>query len=392
MTIVCKMCSAQAKHRLSASTGGRRSASDAIASHERVDNLRVTVLRPAMPSAPIGHSGRGRASLAPNGPVLNDVHRGWSPRAVVETRRLWSPGRTLRVTFLDGLPAVQSRVEAIASEWQTIANIKLKFVTTGSADLRISFADKGDSWSTVGTEALDVAASKATMNYGWLDPDTSLRDAQAVVRHEFGHALGMVHEHQSPTAAGRIPWDKPAVYAYYKKLRWTKREIDFNIFALHDVGSTNFTRYDPKSIMHYPVDDALTLGTFSIPFNTRFSARDITFMAEQYPKDGAPIQKLTLASTPVEASLSKGGEVDTFRFDVRKGGTYTIATQGPTNTVMVLFGPDDRGAMLAFDDDNGRSSNARIVRHLLPGSYWVTVQHKLKRGKGNYTIALAANG
>ena len=40
------------------------------------------------------------------------------------------------------------------------------------------------------------------MNYGWLEPDTELREYQRVVRHEFGHALGMIHEHQNPAAAG----------------------------------------------------------------------------------------------------------------------------------------------------------------------------------------------
>ena len=65
------------------------------------------------------------------------------------------------------------------------------------------------------------------MNYGWLEPDTELREYQRVVRHEFGHALGMIHEHQNPAAQGQIPWDKPKVYAYYAQQGWNKDDVDF---------------------------------------------------------------------------------------------------------------------------------------------------------------------
>lgn len=57
------------------------------------------------------------------------------------------------------------------------------------------------------------------MNYGWLYPDTPDQEYSRVVLHEFGHALGAIHEHQHPEAA--IPWDKPKVYEYYA--RWLEQ-------------------------------------------------------------------------------------------------------------------------------------------------------------------------
>ena len=42
-----------------------------------------------------------------------------------------------------------------------------------------SASPKGFSWSTVGTDALTVASGRATMNYGWLEPDAELRDTSA---------------------------------------------------------------------------------------------------------------------------------------------------------------------------------------------------------------------
>jgi len=51
------------------------------------------------------------------------------------------------------------------------------------------------------------------MNFGWFDDNTSDSEFSRTVIHEFGHALGMIHEHQHPLAA--IPWDKDKVYTYY---------------------------------------------------------------------------------------------------------------------------------------------------------------------------------
>ena len=102
----------------------RAPSSDQVAVNERVDNVRVFPL-------PLGP---GRVAAA------------------VERLKLWENGRTLRVRFLDGDPAVQTKVEAIAKEWETEANLSLRFVTSGAAEIRVSFAEKGFSWSTAGGE------------------------------------------------------------------------------------------------------------------------------------------------------------------------------------------------------------------------------------------------
>ena len=95
-----------------------------------MDNLRITPMR----------AGSGRT------------------RAAVERMKLWQNGRTLRVRFLDGRPEVQARVRDIAREWEALANLQLQFVDSGPAQIRISFAEEGFSWSTVGTDALIVPA------------------------------------------------------------------------------------------------------------------------------------------------------------------------------------------------------------------------------------------
>ena len=89
------------------------------------------------------------------------------------------------------------------------------------AQIRISFKEEG-SWSYLGKDALQIAAGKPTMNYGWLTPDSQDQEYSRVVLHEFGHALGAIHEHQAPGVT--IPWDKTAVYAYYALQGWSKED------------------------------------------------------------------------------------------------------------------------------------------------------------------------
>jgi hypothetical protein len=353
----CKICSPFVPG-LSTGAPDESASADEAATHERVDNVRVSPFP---------------------GLVL---------RATIERLKLWENGRTLRVKFLDGDATVQNKVKTIAKEWEALANLKLDFVTSGTAQIRISFAQKNFSWSTVGTDALVVAADAPTMNYGWLEPDTDLREYQRVVRHEFGHALGMIHEHQNPAAQGQIPWDKPKVYAYYAQQNWTRSDVDFNIFRVYSEESTNHSAFDKTSIMQYAVPDALTLGSYAIGWNTEFSATDREFMRRQYPSNGPSLTELAIGEARVAADLASSGEVDSYHFTVATAATYIMTTEGPTDTVLTLHGPADSGAVLTWDDDRGQAKNARIVRKLFPGDYWLTVRHKQANATGQYTIGV----
>jgi hypothetical protein len=346
--------------------------SQQVAVEERVDNVRV------MPFTELAARGGAPGAFRMPGTMVAS--------ATVWTVKLWDNGRTLRVRFLDGDSSVQAKVEAIAKEWEADTNLTLKFVPSGAAEIRISFAEKGFSWSAVGTDAKTVPSSEATMNYGWLEPNTSLREYQRVVRHEFGHALGMIHEHQNPEAA--IPWDKPKVYTYYAQQGWTKADVDFNIFQAFSEESTNHTAFDSTSIMQYAVPDSLTIGSFAIGWNTEVSALDRAFMRKQYPKNAPGLQDVVVNGDPVEADLATAGEVDTYRFTVGTQATHIMTTRGPSDTVLTLHGPNDPGAVLAWDDDRGQGPNARIVRKLLPGEYWLSVRHKDTTATGSYSVAV----
>ena len=203
----------------------------------------------------------------------------------LETKKLWKPGRTLRIRFLEGSPKVQARVEAFAREWLKYANIKFEFIKSGDAEVRIAFKDDG-SWSAVGTDSLVTSFFKkdeATMNYGWLTEQSTDDDYSSVVLHEFGHALGCIHEHQSPGADIRL--NKEVVYRdlWGPPNNWDKAMVDSNVFQKYSAEQTQFTAFDPKSIMLYSFPKSWTLDGETLKENKVLSATDKSFIAQKYP-------------------------------------------------------------------------------------------------------------
>ena len=126
---------------------------------------------------------------------------------------------------------------------QPIVNLKFKFVDNPSAMIRINFDIYSGSWSYLGKDALSIPYNEATMNFGWFNI--------ATVLHEFGHMLGMIHEHQSPFGEP-IPWNKYDVYKWAADTqKWSQQETDDQILNKYNSTLLNGTLFDPKSIMLY---------------------------------------------------------------------------------------------------------------------------------------------
>lgn len=194
----------------------------------------------------------------------------------------WDNGRILRVYFMDGPNYVRNKIIQYANEWTKYANIHFNFVNDKNAEIRISFKSD-DSWSYIGTENLEIPKKEVTMNYGWFNEDTTEDDFSCTILHEFGHALGCVHEHQSP--ASNILWNKPVVYEYYKNNDppWSKNQVDENIFNRYSSNITQYTKFDKKSIMLYAIPNILTIGDFSTEWNEKLSETDKIFINQIYP-------------------------------------------------------------------------------------------------------------
>lgn len=208
-------------------------------------------------------------------------------RAAIITIKKWPDDRrVLKCRFLDGDVTQRKRVEAKAHIWEQHANIKFKFVTSNDAEIRISFTADTGSWSALGTDALVeryFPRYQPTMNFGWLKADTDDTEYERVVVHEFGHALGLIHEHQSPE--GKLKWKKAEVYRVFSGHPnfWSKEEIDHNVLSRYSPEGIDNTRFDPDSIMLYMFPGSLFVGGEPTRKNTRLSKLDKQFIGEQYP-------------------------------------------------------------------------------------------------------------
>jgi hypothetical protein len=142
---------------------------------------------------------------------------------------------------------VKAKIEQWANTWTEFANLKFNFVDSGNADIRVE-VNPGGSWSYIGTGAKTISQDHQTMNFGWFNDQTADDEFSRVVIHEFGHAIGLIHEMSSPVA--NIPWNKPVVYDYYLKSNgWDKAEVDAQVFAVALQANTIETRFDRTSIM-----------------------------------------------------------------------------------------------------------------------------------------------
>lgn len=200
--------------------------------------------------------------------------------------KMWTVGQVLRVKFMDSLSnTLRLRIEKAAREWELYANVRLQFVRRGKAEIRIGLNPREGSWSYMGRDALYLDSLSKTMNFGWFTDRTPDYEIRRTTLHEFGHALGLIHEHQNPLQ--NIQWDVEKVYAYYAQTQgWSRQDVDQNLFRKYSSSQTQFCRYDPLSIMHYSVPKQLTLDGFEVRWNFQLSVEDKSFIGRMYPFKG----------------------------------------------------------------------------------------------------------
>jgi len=114
------------------------------------------------------------------------------------------------------------------------------------------------------------------MNLGGIVTD---QDIRRKTLHEFGHVLGLIHEHQVPSVP--IEWDRDAVIEDLEGV-WTKEMIETNILTPLAAGEVNATDFDPTSIMIYPIKKRWTKNGFSSDYNLDLSPKDIEFISTVY--------------------------------------------------------------------------------------------------------------
>lgn len=311
--------------------------------------------------------------------------RGGRLRGISPIGKTWMNGSTLRVRFVDGNAAQRALAREQAGWWQAVANLRFDFDDAPDAEIRIAFDEGDGAWSYIGTDARSIPRDEPTMNLGFLDGGTAA--------HEFGHAIGLAHEHQNP--AGGIAWNEAVVIREMSGPPnfWDEATTRHNILRRYAADQINGTAFDPKSIMLYFFPAAWTTTGVGTEANEVLSSMDKLFVAgaRMYPGKGPTVDTATPlqvgARRRTAAAIARFGEEDLYRFTVKDAGKHVIDTQGPTDVVMKLFGPGSATALIAEDDDSGLATNARIAADLLPGDYWAQVRHYNRAsGMGEYSI------
>ena len=134
--------------------------------------------------------------------------------------------QTITVGFVKPAPgsdAQQRKVKEVVKQWEKVANLKFLFVPTGpqadNANIRVSFQKNAGSWSYVGKAALTIKKPAPTLNLGWVysTPETG-DEERGVILHEFGHAIGYLHEHQSPRRGEKLTLNERGVFPLVSKI------------------------------------------------------------------------------------------------------------------------------------------------------------------------------
>jgi hypothetical protein len=223
--------------------------------------------------------------------VISQEEQSANDRAALLDGARWPAGQEIRVMFMEGDDSLRERVKAVAERWTAPGMAKLKFqwVDQGPAEIRIAFQQGNGSWSYLGTQCQDIPDDQPTMNYGWLTPDSADEEVRRVVLHEFGHALGLIHEHQNPQ--GGIKWNEPAVIHDLSgpPNNWDEEQIRHNVLDHYDPSTVTATDVDADSIMMYPIPAAWTLDGFSADLNADLSEHDVEFIKGIYGEEAAAV-------------------------------------------------------------------------------------------------------
>lgn len=218
---------------------------------------------------------------------------------------------TLDVYFMDGgYNGERELVKAAAETWRQAAlgdrvefrfNQSFWFNNPADFPIRVHFGDGDTNTSQIGTDALKIPSDKPTMTLAQLSAaydEQEKSDLLSHYTHEFGHVLGLHHEHQGSN--GRLHWNLGNIVKDLDGV-WTRKQIEENLTRSYARSAcpteAGYHGLDAASIMIYPLQWDWTREHFGARRSGRISARDRACVAYIYnPKHNARIKSHGVAS------------------------------------------------------------------------------------------------
>jgi serralysin len=212
-------------------------------------------------------------------------HKQWDhTEGVIERASVWKK-KVITVRCIDPSDYTDefSFALKVLSEYWGKAGITFVPMNTGMADVRVKFAYYSNrNESEIGK--FSYSSSKDSLRPSMYISIPTGRpynpaDLKRKILHEFGHALGLLHEHFHPT--NKILWDTVAVNKYYtgRSPQW----LLTNLYKRYEPTSLAYTtRVDTFSIMTYDISPLLTNNSFRSPLNYVPSDSDIALVKRLY--------------------------------------------------------------------------------------------------------------
>ena len=185
--------------------------------------------------------------------------------------------------------------EVIEKNIVPLVNLSFEWdVDQQESDVRISFIKPLGSFSYLGTQSLSIPKNTITMNLGWTDHTIKDSDLPKLagtgvnVIHEFGHLLGMIHEHSREDAD--LKWNKEYVYQVLggPPNNWSRNQCDQQIFNQYKLSSFNGSKYDKNSVMHYVFPNKFFLNKPDLVEASKLSKLDTIWINKKYPGKDIP--------------------------------------------------------------------------------------------------------